>query len=504
MKKLLLTIALASVVSVGFADITGSGYYRVKNYGSQRWASLIDNKGEVDKVAATADLHALQLSNDTEVTLSDPGSIVYLQNISGNQYNVSAQGTSLQSLIDNPVYIGSEGSADGQKLYYIWGTYQNITKYVADANTVVSQEYGKATINEIGDKNINFKKWLFLPVDVTSDNYFGAVPSVTAMGNGYCSMFTSFAYKPYSEGVKAYYIGRVGFGMAEMIEITNAVPPGSPVIIQCAGATAAQNKLRLVESQDVLPNNSLSGVYFNYHYGSISNRVAYNAATMRVLGTCSDGSIGFVTANLDYIPANTAYLKVPEGSPAEFKCVDSATYTANLPEAPEVIYFGDNTLQPQDDYTYSGTFYYDAGSNPTFLFYTSASQNPADAIGAIGSGNIQMNLSKSGRYGFEYGSQFAWYVNNWMGGDITVTLNLQYQYVSFSSKAAGVETLTADNSSLRYNGKTIYSEAGNDIKVVNMEGRTVAHSSDGTLDVSSLPKGIYVAISNGKSIKIMR
>lgn len=43
---------------------------------------------------------------------------------------------------------------------------------------------------------------------------------------------------------------------------------------------------------------------------------------MRVLGRCSDGSLGFIKASgLDYIPANTAYITVPESYPAEIKCV---------------------------------------------------------------------------------------------------------------------------------------------------------------------------------------
>ena len=54
---------------------------------------------------------------------------------------------------------------------------------------------------------------------------------------------------------------------------------------------------------------------------------------MRVLGKLSDGSIGFTNkANFTYIPANTAYLTVPSGTPAELKLMTQAEYDAYLEE----------------------------------------------------------------------------------------------------------------------------------------------------------------------------
>ena len=240
MKKFLIALCLLGGISSAYADLNGAGYYRVKNYGSSRWASLIDNQGEVDLVAATADLHALSLTSDTEQILSDPGSIVFIKNVSGNQYDLAAQGTSLQTLIHYPVNIGANGTADGQTLYRLWGTYSGVTRYIADGNIMTSDKEGFASIKETA--NPNFMKWLIMPVDVNStDNFFGAVPSVSVDDNLYTTLFTSFSYKPYSEGVKAFYVGRVGFGMAEMIEIEGDVPTGSPVIIQCAGTKVSDN-----------------------------------------------------------------------------------------------------------------------------------------------------------------------------------------------------------------------------------------------------------------------
>lgn len=510
MKKTILTLMVICAASNVYADLNENGYYRVKNYGSSRWASLVDDNGSVDFVGGTADLHALQLNNNTEMTLSDPASIIYVTNVNGRQYDVAAQGTSLQTLVNHAIYIGANGTApDGQTLYRIWGTYDNVTKYIMDGNVLTDQQYGDATINDINAPD--FKKWYFLPVNVSSDNYFGAVPSVNINGNLYCTLFTSFAYKPYSQGVKAYYIGRVGFGMAEMIEIKDAVPTGSPVVIQCAGEKVSDNKLELVNSETALPSNALTGVYFDFKYNSIENRVSYNPSTMRVLGKCSDGSLGFVTDySLEYIPKNTAYLLVPAGSAPEFKCVNSSEYEANIPIAPEQLYLDASTpLQPQDDYSY--TAYLDlpviSSSNPmSFRFFTSSALNDSDAIGVdISYGkDYALDITKRTNYPFSYGSPYSWVLSNFSGGSFTIVVNLQYQYVQFYSQNAGIESIETSGTDLRYSGNIITSDSSSNITVLNLGGKTMGKSTTGRLDISHLPKGIYIVLSGGKSIKIIR
>lgn len=487
-----------------FANLNGNGYYRVRNVGTQRWASLVDNKATVDKIAGDAELHALQLSKDTEAILSDPGSIVYITKESGNyQYDLAAQGTSLESLVDNPVYIRSYGTSNGEQYYRIYGTYKNTTKFISDGNLILSQNYGDATLNDMGE--VTVKNWNFYPVDVNSEYYFGTVPTLTVGGTPYCTLFTSFAYKPYSAGVKAYYIGRIGFGMAEMIEIDGAVPTGSPVIIQCAGDNVADNKLQIENNTpSALPSNALNGVYFNYAKNNITNHVAYNPETMRILGITSDGSLGFITSNISYIPANTAYLKVPKGSAPEFKCVSTAEYELNIPDAPEQIYMDEsNVLQPQDEYSYSGTFNFPATKNLSFQFYTSSSLDKESLIGAYSSNNknVTIDATSNNTYPFQYGSNAAWVIPSWAGGNLYITINLQYQYVYFSSIGA-VDSLVNENGELKYvDGKLLSNGL---ITVYNLTGQTMVSSSSGLLDTADLPKGIYVAVSNGNSIKLKR
>lgn len=399
MKKSILVISAALLATSAFADINGNGYYRVKNYGSQRWASLIDNKGSVNMVTGTADLHALELNNDTEEILSDPASIVYLTNVKSNQYNVAAQGTSLKELVGHEIFIGANGTGtNGQKIYRIWGKQSGATRYISDADYNNKHQYGQASI--IDPPIAIYKDWEFIPVDVTTDNYFGAVPSVTADNSLYTSLYTSFGYKPYSEGVKAYYIGRVGEGKVEMIEIEGDVPGGFPVIIECASQVVSANRLQLVSTNATISGNSLNGVYFNYSEGSTVNHVAYDPATMRVLGRCEDGSLGFITANINYIPANSAYLKVSAGASKELKC-----------------------LSPED----------------------------------------------------------------------------------YDSYDAGVDSLIAtDSVELKYIGSQIIGEHGIEISLYNLAGQKIASSIEGSLNVSNLTQGVYIAKSGNNSIKIVR
>ncbi|MCH5239937.1 MAG: hypothetical protein J1F38_06915 [Muribaculaceae bacterium] len=508
MKKLLFICVISILTIPAFANINGNGYYRVKNYGSQRWASLIDNQGSVDIHAFAANLHAFYLSNNTDSILFDPGSIIYLKNITRYQYDVAAQGTSLQSLTDIPINIMQDGTADGQALYRIYGTKSGTTAYISDGRANKTSPTGKAAISRDPEGQLaNYAKWEIIPVNNT-DNYFGTVPTLTVGGKQYTTLFTSFAYKPNSSNVKAYYIGRVGFGMAEMIEITGGVPAASPVIIQCAGSKAADNKMQLLSSQDALPDNSLSGVYFNYSDSEYKNYVTYNSSTMRVLGVCSDGSLGFVTAKSlpnGRIPRNTAYLKVPAGAPAEFKCVTTAEFEANLPVQPEQFSAGNGQyiLQPQDDYNYTGIFDIPAQSNLSFQFTSSVNNGSNILVGPAGSNGKNVTISINNNVPFEYGNNASWVIPQWKGGKLHITLNLQYQYVSFSDGTSSINTITVTDSNLRYDGFSIVSAASEAIKIVDLSGRIVAQGV-GSIDVSDLGKGIYVAISGKDSLKFFR
>lgn len=504
MKKVFVFLALASAMISAKADMAGNGYYRVQNYGSSRWANLVDNMASVDFFAGTADLHSLQLTNNTEAILSDPGSIVLITNVSGNQYDVASQGTSLGELVNRPINIRQTGTApNGQALYFVYGTYKGATKYIGDAS-ITDKELGTASLNVSVENN---KKWFITPVSASTANYFGVRPTVKANEGLFTTTFASFAFKPYSQNVKVFYAGRVGYGMVEMVEVQGAVPPGSPVIIKCAGEQTSDNKMDLTYLQDALPNNSLTGVYFDYTGDLNTNRVPYDPTTMRILGTCSDGSLGFVTSSdLQYIPGNTAYLKVPAGSLPELKCVTPEEYNANLPQAPEGFYFGEYyELLPQGDDTYSGSFSLpqsDEGPSDLKLrFYTGEDDY---FIGAYSNNknDVVIEYLQNQTLPFEYNSPYFWVLKDWNGGDLSVTINLQYQFVKFYSASAGIDTFTQGKTGIVFDGSVIYSKGASLIEVYDTAGKVVAKINGEILNIETLGKGIYIVKADSLTRKI--
>lgn len=397
MKKILIVSSfLCFAFSASIASINGNGYYRVQNFNSERFASLRDNKENVDFMKGYVNVHSLVLKNFSDSVLFDPGSIVYIAKLDEKKFNMGAQGVTLGDMIGHQIFIGEDGSSGSEKLYRIWGTYEGVTRYLSDSRAKSDKDGNTKTADD-GTSRVR-KQWKFLPVDVnSSNNYFGVVPTHTINGKLYACLFTSFPYKPVSKNVKVYNISKAGWGILEMSEITGVVPAGVPVIVECAGKNVADNKLELINSSPAMISNVLSGVYFNYKDNNYENRVKYDPNTMRVLGTCKDGSLGFITdPTLDYIPRNTAYLSVIPGAPAEYKCLDPAAYTAGI-----------------------DTFFDD------------------------------------------------------------------------------------DVPELRYDGLTVYAGKEAEIRIYNMAGSIMASSRTGSVDVANLPKGIYIATSQGKSIKIV-
>lgn len=398
MKKYLLALGLAFVNILAFATIP-EGFYRVQNNGSKRWVSVVDNKGSIDWGGATADLHAMATKSETDALYCDPSYIIYISKGKGTyEYDISAQGMSFHSLMNGHSVNMAEvpSSNTDQQMYRIWGSYNGVTKYVGDRS-----DRKDSYAQTLSNNNSNYAKWFLVPVDVNTSNFFAANPTIKAKGKNYAPMFASFAYLPYSDGVKAYYVGRIGNGIVEMLEVEGVVPPGSPVIIECPSTDYRNNKLELVTNSGKLPSNILTGVYFNYESETQPNQVAYNPDTMRVLGVCKDGSLGFIKdTNLDYIPANSYYINLPAVTrasyPDEYKCVDAATF------------------------------------------------------------------------------------------------------------AAGVDTIGMDDAELKYSNGYISAEGAGEIRVVNMSGQIVARAASGSLDVTALPKGVYVALAGSKSLKFLR
>lgn len=326
-KNFLLTLALCAALP-GFADLNGNGFYRVQNYKTNRYVSVVDNYGSVDYVATSADLQAITLNNNFDVVCGDAASVLYIEHISGKEYNISAQGTGIHKIISHYASLEDAGSSNGQKLYMAFGKYNGVTRYLGDGN-VMGGYYGEMSVTTTGD----YRKWYIKPIDNSGDNYFGAVATASANAGEYqglyTDLYTSFPYSAYSDGLKFYTVDKVGeWGGVTLKKVEGIVPENTPVIVKCVGESASDNRLNPGGSAAaVTPNAAVVGVFFNCDKGGKhNNRVAYDADTMRVLGVCADGSLGFVQKDLEYIPANTMYLKVAAGSPAEFKCINDEEF----------------------------------------------------------------------------------------------------------------------------------------------------------------------------------
>lgn len=332
--------------TAAYAQLGDNGYYRVQNTVTQRYVGIIHNRSESEFISGKADLNALRAYKSWDWVESDPATIIYFEKIgsgttAGKKYdvcNLYGQGTNTRSITSHDIRVVDMGGK-----YRCYVSYQG-TQYLSENKNVSST----AATNKL-DINVNSTyNWNILPVSSTGSCYFGVKPTVEAQGKYYATMYADWGFTPASSSTKAYYVEKVANGYAVIREITGEVPAKTPVIFECAGEKAVNNKLDIARNSAKLPTaNKLSGVYFCINNGQSFHKefVAYDPATMRVLGVCSDGRPGFVKKSVDdfvveqdfrlfkakgAIPANTAYLVVPEGTPDELPLVTAEEYAAGI------------------------------------------------------------------------------------------------------------------------------------------------------------------------------
>lgn len=323
---LLLTLTATPLTS---GELPSTGYYRVQNRTTTRYAYVRDNKGKIDYGATTADYDAIWLIKGEERTHYDPSCIIYFNHRSGYEYDLEAQGTSVYEIIDMLPHIYAVGD-----YYKIGGTASGTTKYLSDgeSNLYIERSFPR---DAGGDAAKERQKWDIYPV---ADSYFGIMPTVTVEGGkGYATFYADFPYAMQSQGMKAYAVVKVGYGQAAIREVSGTIPNATPLLVEVSGATASDNRLAIGGAPTATPpaDNQLVGVYFqNTHSRAHWNVVEYDPTTMRVLGLTADGQPGFITAGSDlaYIDANTAYLVVPEGTDAELRIVLEDQFTIPDPD----------------------------------------------------------------------------------------------------------------------------------------------------------------------------
>lgn len=336
--KHLYTIILSLLLfsTPAYALLDGDGYYRVQNYKSSRYVYVIDNTGSVNYTTTSADLGALALRKNFSTACCDPATVLYIKAVD-SEYDIQAQGTGIYEIVSAYVKIRNYGYDD---TYVAYATSSGITKYLGDGEQASSVE-GICSTETSGE----WRYWYILPIEADGDNYFGVDASeVEIDGTYYQSFYAEFPFTPTSDNVTVYYISTAANGYAVLKEITGVVPGETPVLIKSSSSSPSDNILDIGgTATTTISDNQLEGVYFYNTSKSHYNVTAYDSSTMRVLGTTSDGSLGFITSTDDYIPANTAYLSVAEGTAEELTIVTEDEYNELVKYIPASI-----TISPEE------------------------------------------------------------------------------------------------------------------------------------------------------------
>lgn len=357
-KKVFFSLSLIVAASAAYAQKIPGGYYRLKSAETGRYAVVMDNRGDVDMSSTSVDLGAIHSFKDFEGNIvSNPGSIIYAR-IVGNGYDLESQGASTYDMVGYNIRIRESRNTSGA--YWAYGQKSGYTIYIGDVNT--NSEEGVLVDND------PYHDWYILPVEASGDNYFGINPSYEVDGKYYQPFYAAFPFSFYSEGMKAYYVSQYGGDMAVIKEYTGeTLPESMPMIIECSSAEPTNNRLDLLTSSPaVASDNILSGTYFNNSWPSNHrNRVENDPATIRLLGVTSDGKLGFVAKpDVDYVPANTAYLKVAPGTADELRLVTEEEFIAS---GISEVESGSDADAPAGVYTLTGVKVADGATLPANL-----------------------------------------------------------------------------------------------------------------------------------------
>ena len=95
MKKITLLLLLACI-SIGTmrAQVNGNGYYRIQNVTTGRYMSLTTTETRgISMQSTTVECKALLTKKKWDDVTTDPGTIFYIENKGGDQYNIKGQGS---------------------------------------------------------------------------------------------------------------------------------------------------------------------------------------------------------------------------------------------------------------------------------------------------------------------------------------------------------------------------------------------------------------------------
>lgn len=229
MKKITLLLLLACI-SIGtmHAQVKGNGYYRIQNATTERYMSLTTTETRgISMQTTTVECKALLTKKKWDDVSTDPGTIFYIDNKGGDQYNIKNQGSSLYDMVN--YYIRLKYYKDAN-VYRAWQSKSGGTVYLSD-----NYEYTLGRDTGYVDNNTpETLNWKITAVDC-EDNYLGVKPTMSANGKYYASYYAGFPFSVASPNMKVYYISSIDEkeGTATYKELTGIIPASTPVIIEC-------------------------------------------------------------------------------------------------------------------------------------------------------------------------------------------------------------------------------------------------------------------------------
>lgn len=275
--KFLMVFLTLAVALPAMAQISGDGYYRVRNASTSNYIAIANDKFNYTTVISTAggglssfffdnsnavrralicagkylstDIHMV---NDPDIVL--PGALIYAvgqyeDSDNDNDYNLIGQGTSLLTL--------TSGTYPGTSRFTFSNRYINIkrssgtganTLYIASIHLKDDSGTGNLGLRYFVDDNGTFAinesssatnaKWY-----VEKVTHFNVQPEVELNGKWYTTLKVPFAFTLSGSVEKAYAITTVSNGILAYQEITGTIPAGTPVLLQCGSPNAADCQL---------------------------------------------------------------------------------------------------------------------------------------------------------------------------------------------------------------------------------------------------------------------
>ena len=305
-----------------------------------------ETKG-ISMQSTTVDASALLTKKKWDDVSTDPGTIFYIENKGGDQYNIIGQGSSLYKIINYYIRLKYYKNAN---VYRAWQSKSGGTVYLSDNYRFT---LGKDT-GYVDNNTQETLNWKITAVD-NEDNYLGVKPTMSANGKYYASYYAGFPFSVASPNMKVYYISSIDEkeGTATYKELTGIIPASTPVIIECGSENPAENKIKPeLTNPTAVKDNIMKGVYFcvglrmSAHFTSTK----FEPTTMRLLSIDENGSLVFNNdeanaytvmikegASRPYkypyikaIPHNTAYLPVSANCPKSLKLVKETTGISNI------------------------------------------------------------------------------------------------------------------------------------------------------------------------------